>query len=75
MNAHDWELLDKQLHGFSSRPPQNSGAIGLVVVVMFLAGMAAGGVPVYRDSQSKQIALQEARTVISFLNDVPPTMR
>jgi hypothetical protein len=74
MNAHDWELLDKQLHGFSSRPPQNSGAIGLVVVVMFLAGMAAGGV-LFSDSQSKQIALQEARTVISFLNDVPPTMR
>ena len=75
MNAHDWELLDKQLHGFSSRPPQNSDAVGLVVVVMFLAGIAVGGVLFTHDSQSKQIALQEARTVISFLNDVPPTMR
>jgi hypothetical protein len=30
MNPHDWELLDKQLYGFSSRPPQKGGAVGLV---------------------------------------------
>ena len=42
MNPHDWELLDKQLYGFSSRPPQKGGAVGLVVVAMFLAGMAVG---------------------------------
>ena len=34
MNQRDWELLDKQLYGFSSRPPQNSGAVGLVVVAI-----------------------------------------
>jgi hypothetical protein len=28
MNQRDWELLDKQLWGFSSRPPQNSGLSG-----------------------------------------------
>ncbi|MGE5305414.1 MAG: hypothetical protein ACM3TN_19055 [Alphaproteobacteria bacterium] len=75
MNPHDWELLDKQLYGFSSRPPQNSGVVGLVVVAMFLAGMAVGGVLFTRDSQHKQIASQDAGTVISFLNGVSPTLR
>jgi len=40
MNQRDWELLDKQLWGFSSRPPKNSGVVGLEVVAVFLAGMA-----------------------------------
>ena len=35
MNQRDWELLDKQLWGFSSRPPQNSGVVGLEVVAVF----------------------------------------
>jgi hypothetical protein len=75
MNPHDWELLDKQLYGFSSRPPQNSGAVGLLVVAMFLAGMAIGGVLFTHASKLEQLASQEARTAISFLNAVPPTMR
>ena len=73
MNSHDWELLDKQLYGFSSRPPQKGGAVGLVVVAMFLAGMAVGGV-LSHDS-NEQLSPQEARTAISFLNGVPPTTR
>ena len=75
MNPHDWELLDKQLYGFSSRPPQKGGAVGLVVVAMFLAGMAVGGVLFSHDSKLEQLASQEARTAISFLNGVPPTTR
>ena len=75
MNPHDWELLDKQLYGFSSMPPQNSGAVGLLVVAMFLAGMAIGGVLFTHASKLEQLASQEARTAISFLNAVPPTMR
>jgi hypothetical protein len=75
MNPHHWELLDKQLYGFSSRPPQNSGAVGLLVVAMFLAGMAIGGVLFTHASKLEQLASQEARTAISFLNAVPPTMR
>jgi hypothetical protein len=75
MNPHHWELLDKQLYGFSSRPPQNSGAVGLLVVAMFLAGMAIGGVLFTHASKLEQLAAQEARTAISFLNAVPPTMR
>jgi hypothetical protein len=75
MNPHDWELLDKQFYGFSSRPPQNSGAAGLVVVAMFLAGMAVGGVLFTHDSKLEQLTSQEARTAISFLNAVPSIMR
>lgn len=75
MNPHDWELLDKQLYGFSSRPPQKGDAVGLVVVAMFLAGMAVGGVLFTHDSKLEQLALQEARTAISFLNAVPSTLR
>ena len=75
MNSHDWELLDKQLYGFSSRPPQKGGAVGLVVVAMFLAGMAVGGVLFSHDSRLEQLASQEARTAISFLDAVSPTMR
>jgi len=56
-------------------PPQNSGAVGLLVVAMFLAGMAIGGVLFTHDSKLEQLASQEARTAISFLNAVPPTMR
>lgn len=74
MNTHDWELLDKQLYGFSSWPPQKGGAVGLVVVAMFLAGMAVGGV-LSHDSKLEQLSPQEARTAISFLNGVPPTTR
>jgi hypothetical protein len=75
MNSHDWELLDKQLYGFSSRSPQKGGAVGLVVVAMFLAGMVVGGVLFTHDSKREQLASQEARTAISFLNGVPPTTR
>ena len=34
MNQRDWELLDKQLWGFSSVPPQNGGMVGSAVVVV-----------------------------------------
>ena len=75
MNQRDWELLDKQLWGFSSRPPQNSGVVGLEVVAVFLAGMAVGGVLLTHDSNFKQTASHEAVTAISLLNGLPPTMR
>jgi hypothetical protein len=75
MNQREWELLDKQLWGFSSVPPQNGGIVGLVVVAVFLAGMAVGGVLFTHDTKFKQIASHEAETVISLLNDLPPTMR
>ncbi|MGB7784157.1 MAG: hypothetical protein WCF86_21990, partial [Pseudolabrys sp.] len=55
-------------------PCRTTGAVGLVVVAMFLAGMAVGGV-LSHDSQLEQLSPQEARTAISFLNGVPPTTR
>jgi hypothetical protein len=72
MNAHDWELLDKQLHGFSSRPPQNRSAVSLVVVAMFLAGMAVGGVLFAHDSSKPEIASRAVMVAYSLLGDVPP---
>ena len=74
MNQRDWELLDKQLWGCSSRPPRNE--VGLVVVAVFLAGMAVGAtLSATHDSKLKQITSHEAGTAISLLNGLPPTMR
>jgi len=42
MNQREQELLDKQLWGCSSRPPPNE--VGLVVVAVFLVGMAVGAI-------------------------------
>lgn len=43
MTRRDQELLDKQLWGVSSRSPQNSMAI-LMIVVVFLAGVGIGDI-------------------------------
>jgi uncharacterized membrane protein len=75
MNQRDQELLTKQLWGFSSRPPRTGGAVGLVVVAVFLAGMAAGGALFTHDSKHTQIASHDAAAGISLLNGLPPTMR
>ena len=75
MNAHDWELLDKQLYGFSSRPPQTRGD-GLVAVAVFLAGMAVGSVLLAHDSSKHpQIASRDVVVAYSLLDGAPPTMR
>ena len=42
MNRDDLELLDKQLWGVSADPPQSSIVIVLVVIAVFLAGIAIG---------------------------------
>jgi hypothetical protein len=73
MNRRDQQLLDKQLWGCSSRPPPNE--VGLVVVAVFLVGMAAGANLFTHDSELKQIASHEAGTAVSLLNGPPPTMR
>jgi hypothetical protein len=43
MTRRDQELLDKQLWGVSSRSPQNSMAI-LMIVAVFLAGVGIGDI-------------------------------
>ena len=76
MNQRDWELLDKQLYGFNSRPPQNSGEVGLVAVAVFLAGIAVGSVLLAHDSSKHpQIASRDVMVAYSLLDGVPPTMR
>ena len=74
MNQRDQELLDKQLWGCSPRPPRNE--VGLVVVAVFLVGMAVGAILFTHDSKLKQIASHETGTEISsLLNGLPPTIR
>ena len=51
MNQRDQELLDRQLWGCSSRPPPNE--VGLVVVAVFLVGMAVGAILFTHDSELK----------------------
>ena len=76
MNQRDWELLDKQLRGFSSRPSQNSGEVGLVAVAVFLVGMAVGSVLLAHDSSKPpQIASRDVMVAYSLLDGVPPTIR
>jgi hypothetical protein len=73
MNQREQELLDKQLWGCSSRPPPNE--VGLVVVAVFLVGIAVGVMLFTHDSELKQIASHEPGTAVSLLNGPPPTMR
>ena len=73
MNQRDQELLDKELWGCSATPRNE---VGLVVVAVFLAGMAVGAtLSATHDSKLKQITSHEAGTAISLLNGLPPTMR
>ena len=41
MTPHDQELLEKQLRGIDSSPP--NGVLMLAVAAVFFAGMAVGG--------------------------------
>ena len=76
MNQRDWELLDKQLGGFNSRPPQNSGDVGLVAIAVFLAGMTAGSVLFAHDSSKQpQVASRDVMVAYSLLDGGQPTTR
>jgi hypothetical protein len=70
MDQRDQELLDKQLKVIS-RSPLNSVSVGLV----FLAGIAIGGILFPHERQQMQIASNNAVASISHLNGVPPNMR
>lgn len=76
MDQRDQELLDKQLWGVSPSPPRNGGIIGLALAVVFLVGIAIGGIVFAHDSnQIMQIASHDTTAAISFPNVVPPTVR
>jgi hypothetical protein len=51
MNQRDQELLDKELWGVSLSPPRDGGIIGMALVVVFLAGIAIGGILFAHDSK------------------------
>jgi len=67
MNRRDWELLEKQLGDFSSRPPENgltrNVMIVLTMVAVFLVGMGVGDIV----SKTKQANTHYA-ALISFPN-------
>ena len=71
-----WKLLDKQLYGFSYRPPPPTRGDGLVAVGVFLAGIAVGSVLLAHDSSKHpQVASRDVMVAYSLLDGVPPTIR
>jgi hypothetical protein len=73
MGRRDQELLDKQLWGASPSPPRNGGILGLEFVVVFLVGIAIGGILFAHESkQIMQIASHDTTAAISFLNVPKP---
>ena len=54
MNRYDQELLDKQMRRLTQ--PENYGVIGVMLVAMFLVGVAIGGVVFPHQSEPTQIA-------------------
>jgi hypothetical protein len=54
MDRRDQELLDKQMQRLTA--PRNEGVIAVMLVVMFLVGMALGGVLSPHKSEPVQIA-------------------
>jgi hypothetical protein len=70
MTPHDQELLDKQLRGIDSRPPE--GVLMLAIATVFFAGMAVGGfLFAYTDQPSLRIAANDVAGQTSVL----PTAR
>ncbi len=51
MTRQDRELLDKQLWGVSTPPPTRTGIIGLMTIVVFIVGIATGGMLFGQDSE------------------------
>jgi hypothetical protein len=73
MTRHDQELLEKQLHGVDSAPP--NGALMLAVAAVFFAGMAVGGfLFAYTDQPPMRLA---ANDIVAAQQSQPtiPTMR
>jgi hypothetical protein len=71
MDQREQELLDKQLK-VASRSPRN-GILSLGLV--FLAGIAIGGILFAQESKRMQIASHDAVTAIAHLKGVSPIMR
>jgi hypothetical protein len=58
MTPHDQELLEKQLRGIDSRPPE--GVFMLAIAAVFFTGMAVGGfLFAYTDQPPLRIAAND----------------
>ena len=56
MDQRDQELLDRQLRRITP-VPRNDGILAVTGLVVFLAGVALGGVLVKQDAETSRIAL------------------
>ena len=70
MTPHDQELLEKQLHGIDSRPPE--GILMLAIATVFFAGMAVGG---FLSAYTDQPPLRLAANDIAASEPATPTTR
>jgi hypothetical protein len=59
MNRRDQELLDKQMRRLT--PPQNEGAIAVMLAAMFLIGITVGSLLSVHQSEPTQIATMGVR--------------
>ncbi len=75
LDKRDQELLDKQLWGVSSAPPQNRNGLinGLMILTALLAGIIIGDI-LFAQSNPVQNTLDRI-AAISPSNDSQPIMR
>jgi hypothetical protein len=71
MDRRDQELLDRQLKVVSRSPRNGILSLGLV----FLAGIAIGGILFAQESKRMQIASHEGSIAIAQLKGMSPIMR
>ena len=64
MDKRDTELLDRELWGVSHSPPPNTAITGFIVIVIFFAGMALGGILFANDGKPPQIASNDPLAAI-----------
>ncbi len=72
MDRHDQELLQKQLRRLQP-PPRHDGALAIVGVALFLAGMSLGSFLFAYRSEPTRIAANE--TTAFSLSHGTPTIR
>jgi hypothetical protein len=74
MDRHNRELLDKQLRRLQP-PRRNDGAMALVGVALFLAGMTLGSFLFATRSQPTRTAANEAASAFSLSHSMPTIKR
>jgi hypothetical protein len=71
MDQRDWKLLDQQTRGYSR--PRNNGVMSLTIAVVFLAGLAFGGILFRHQSGPVQLAWNNAKVAVYYPNGPAPT--